>query len=157
MAPVCSSGSSSAIWQCAPDRRKVWRPWILLAVPSGRCRWQGSRIGRREKTQQRGNSERSGCKGIVWRNGLTYLEAIQKNLIQILSFLICSNPTSWLFFQSRKQNWKNICPRISSELLMRADSDPPLFSLRQQNFNVMAPPGIEPSSSAHKAKTLPWS
>ena len=88
---------------------------------------------------------------------LTYLEAIQKNLIQILSFLICTNPTSWLFFQSRKQNWKNICPRMSSELLMRADSDPPLFSLRQQNFNVMAPPGIEPSSSAHKAKTLPWS
>ena len=52
---------------------------------------------------------------------LTYLEAIQKNLIQILSFLICTNPTSWLFFQNRKQNWKNICPCMSSELLMRAD------------------------------------
>ena len=94
------------------------------------------------------------CKSFI---RLTCLEAIQGNLLQILSFLICTNQTSWLFFQSRKQNWKNICPHMSSELLLRADSDPPLFSLRQQNFNVMAPPGIEPSSSAHKAKTLPWS
>ena len=93
----------------------------------------------------------SGGLQIIHQADILTVEAIQKNLIQILSFL------TWLFFLSRKQNWKNICPRLSSELLMRADSDPPLFFLRQQNINVMAPPGIEPSSSAHKAKTLPWS
>ena len=85
-----------------------------------------------------------------------YLEAIQGNLIQIFNFLIghTINPHD-LFFQSRKQNWKNIVHALI--LFMRADSDLPRFSLRQQNFNVMAPPGIEPSSTAHKAKTLPWS
>ena len=34
---------------------------------------------------------------------LTYLDAIQKNLIQILSFLICTNPTSWLFFRAENR------------------------------------------------------
>ena len=83
-----------------------------------------------------------------------YLEAIQGNLIQILSFLIGHNKPSGHVF-SEQEDWKNIVHAL--KLFMRADSDLPRFSLRQQNFNVMAPPGIEPSSTAHKAKTLPWS
>ena len=86
-----------------------------------------------------------------------YLEAIQGNLTQILSFLIGTNQPSWLVFSEQKTELEEYCPCMSSKLFMRADSDLPCFSLRQQNFNVMAPPGIEPSSTAHKAKTLPWS
>ena len=80
-----------------------------------------------------------------------YLEAIQGNLIQILSFLIghTINPHA-LFFQDRKQNWKNIVHALI--LFMRADSDLPRFSLRQQNFNVMAPPGLNPVPLRTKPK-----
>ena len=67
------------------------------------------------------------------------------------------NQPSWPVFSEQKTELEEHCPCISSKLFMRADSELPRFSLRQQNFNVMAPPGIEPSSTAHKAKTLPWS
>ena len=67
------------------------------------------------------------------------------------------NQPPWLVFSEQKTELEEHCPCISSKLFMRADSELPCFSLSQQNFNVMAPPGIEPSSTAHKAKTLPWS
>ena len=38
------------------------------------------------------------------------------------------------FFQSRKQNWKNICPCMSSELFVRADLDLPHFSFDTAEF-----------------------
>ena len=44
-----------------------------------------------------------------------------------------SNLMTW-FFQSRKQNWKSICPCMSSELLLRADLDLPHFSFETAEF-----------------------
>ena len=57
-----------------------------------------------------------------------YLEAIQGNLIQILSFLIghTINPHD-LFFSEQKTELEEHCPCMSSKLFMRADSDLPRF------------------------------